>query len=141
MGKIVYEIPALRRAKRLTPTEYTDPVFWEDCPLEGHAEGYFANAGEAVEAGEDDGNEHPPAWLWAATSHSIEIDSDAAIDAHMDDLHDGAEVPAEARDALAKMLREWCARPDVVAGTLTWEEDHSRVIVLDAGRFEREIAE
>jgi len=133
-------VDCLRKAKRLTPAEYSDPVFWEDCPLIGYADGYFDNAGEAVEAAEGDGHEHPPAWLWAATSHSIEIDAGGVIDEAMYRLHDDAEVPTPAKDDLARYLAAWCKRQDVVEGTLTWEEDRTRVIVLDQARLNAEIA-
>lgn len=132
------KIDLLRKARRVAVESYDGPVSWDSCPVPSDADdGYFPCVRAALDAAEADSLE--PAWFWATTSHSISLDATSIIEQGLEELYDGAEVPANAKDALENFLDDWCSRKDVIEGTTTWEEDNTRVVVLDVARFEEEI--
>lgn len=132
-------IEMLRKARRIDAASYAGPVLWDECPAywRNSTEGYFATVDEARTAAGESGVDL--VWLWATTSHSISLDAESIIEQGLEELYDGAEVPSDAKDSLENFLDDWCSRKDVIEGTTTWEEDTTRVVVLDAARFEEEI--
>ncbi len=134
-------IECLRQATRLTPDEYGDePCFWDGGPGEtGFMSGGLEEVRELAEA-----QDRPlPSWVWAAgLPHTIEVLTEDVLLTDADNLYSGAidNISADAHTALQVLLDDWCARKDVQDATRSYDEDRSRVIVLDAVRFEEEIA-
>jgi hypothetical protein len=136
----------LRKATRLDPKSYTDPVIWEDLPAGvyhdgGECEGYFYSL-NSLEDHAASADETPlPAWVWACEPVRLAIDARGMIQAELEsgDYPEEAydQIPEPLLDELSAFLDAWCGK----IPKLGWEQDYSRIVVLDPVAFEALLAE
>jgi hypothetical protein len=114
------------KATKVPETEYDGAVFDEGG--NGSQEGYFESLEELREYFDGD---DLPEWVWACTSRGFgKFDAGDVIDNELSDHHEDARdwLEAGATAALQTALDAWVET--YAKAVVTWEADHSRVVVL-----------
>ncbi|MNU30406.1 hypothetical protein D3C71_188910 [compost metagenome] len=116
--------------------------------IDGHEDEYAGSVGELLEKVRDrltwddvPENEIParlPAWVHCCTEDGFFFDIEDAIRSYLDDNHheDAADWIKD-WDGLCTFWNEWSAKQ---SGVCSYMIDYSRIVVIDRGRYEQELA-
>jgi hypothetical protein len=112
---------AFDKANKVSYQDYGDkPVV--------HCDDFYESIESLVDHLWCDGVEIPP-WVWGCYEVQLKLDGDSLLENALEDFHEeaGDDISQQARDALQKMLDDWCENQ----GVTMFCEDPKTVVLLD----------
>ncbi|MBZ9655791.1 hypothetical protein [Phyllobacterium lublinensis] len=119
-----------------------DIVPEDDCMVTIDDDKYYTDVAEMLESlGDDvivDGEPNLPAWCYATRRKTFDLNLFNCIESYMENNHhEEAYSELKQVDKLETLLNQWCALQTVS----TFFIDYQRIIVIDPGRYARELVE
>lgn len=114
------EAAAFEKAERVTPKDYSGPVFWDGG---GCNDGFFATGDELEDWCACEEIPLPP-YVWTCRTINPSLDFVSLCEQALDDQYEDCELDAE--DELKEFLEKWNAKQT----SETWEPNYKRVVIL-----------
>lgn len=116
--------------------DYFDSV---DALIERYTERIADDKTDAEEQSEEQIKQSLPAWVYCTTEDVFSFDLEGALDCYLaDHHHEDARDLIKDYDWLREFWKFWSSKQ---SGVFSYYIDYSRIVVIDADRFEKELEE